>query len=53
MYAIRSYYGTAYFVKANRFSRKAMESLMADANLRPGIERSTEVLQRFIREAGS
>jgi len=28
---------TAYFVKANRFSRKAMESLMADAGLRPGV----------------
>ncbi len=28
---------TAYFVKANRFSRRAMESLMADADLRPGV----------------
>lgn len=28
---------TAYFVKANRFSRKAMESQMADAGLRPGV----------------
>jgi 2-oxoglutarate ferredoxin oxidoreductase subunit beta len=28
---------TAYFVKANHFSRKAMESLMADAGLRPGV----------------
>jgi len=28
---------TAYFVKANRFSRKAMEGLMADAGLGPGV----------------
>lgn len=28
---------TAYYVKANHFSRKAMESLMADAGLRPGV----------------
>jgi 2-oxoglutarate ferredoxin oxidoreductase subunit beta len=28
---------TAYFVKPNRFSRKAMESLMADADLPPGV----------------
>jgi Pyruvate/2-oxoacid:ferredoxin oxidoreductase gamma subunit len=27
---------TAYFVKANRFNRKAMEALMTDAGLRPG-----------------
>ncbi|HEX6140783.1 MAG TPA: 2-oxoacid:acceptor oxidoreductase family protein, partial [Candidatus Limnocylindria bacterium] len=28
---------TAYYVKANHFSRKAMESVMADAGLRPGV----------------
>jgi pyruvate/2-oxoacid:ferredoxin oxidoreductase beta subunit/Pyruvate/2-oxoacid:ferredoxin oxidoreductase gamma subunit len=28
---------TAYFVKANRFNRKAMEALMTDAGLRPGL----------------
>lgn len=28
---------TAYFVKANRFSRKAMEGLMGDLGLRPGV----------------
>jgi 2-oxoglutarate/2-oxoacid ferredoxin oxidoreductase subunit beta len=28
---------TAYFVKANRFNRRAMEALMTDAGLRPGL----------------
>ena len=28
---------TAYYVKANRFSRKAMEALMAQTGLRPGV----------------
>jgi 2-oxoglutarate ferredoxin oxidoreductase subunit beta len=39
---------TAYFVKANRFSRKAMESLMADAELRPGL-----LYRRDVREYAS
>jgi len=44
---------TAYFVKANRFSRKAMEQLMADAGLRPGVLYRREVAEyaRAYREA--
>ncbi len=36
---------TAYYVKANRFSRKAMEALMADLDLAPGILYRREVAE--------
>ena len=36
---------TAYFVKANRFSRKAMQQLMADADLQPGVLYRREVAE--------
>jgi 2-oxoglutarate/2-oxoacid ferredoxin oxidoreductase subunit beta len=34
---------TAYYVKSNRFSRRAMEQLMADSGLRPGVLYRREV----------
>jgi len=36
---------TAYYVKANRFSRKAMESLMGELALAPGVLYEREVLE--------
>jgi 2-oxoglutarate/2-oxoacid ferredoxin oxidoreductase subunit beta len=36
---------TAYYVKANRFSRKAMEQLMADLGLQPGVLYRREVAE--------
>jgi 2-oxoglutarate/2-oxoacid ferredoxin oxidoreductase subunit beta len=36
---------TAYYVKANRFSRKAMEALMAELGLEPGVLHRREVTE--------